>query len=134
MTIEEDIETLLTNDNGNWSSNPTKKEYILGKSNTRALNLDYPVVDSDEVVIVISKFTKSVRNKLGGATHFLYEGDIYVHATNEPDTETAQTRLKTLFDAQYGYQYIEQPIFRDGYKNRYLAIDRLEIETLENDG
>lgn len=133
-TIEEDIITLLAADNANWAAGPTKTEHIRGKSDTKALNLDYPVVGVDETVIVVDPFSKSLRHELGGANVYLYEGNLLLHSNNEADADTSQGRLKTLFDANYGYKFIKQSIVREQYKNRFLSTDRLEIEVLETDG
>ncbi len=133
-TIEETVLAIITADNGNWAAGPTKTEHIKGKSDTKALNLENPVVGVDETVIVVEKFSKSLRHELGGANVYLYEGDLSLHSNNEADADTSQGRLKTLFDANYGYKFIKQGIVRVQYKNRFLSEDRLEIEVLETDG
>jgi hypothetical protein len=133
MTIEEEIKALYTADNANWAVAPTKKEYIKSEDE-RSLNLDEPIVNDDEVIVVVLRSSKSLRDELGGANTYLYEGDIVIHGTNYDQVELAQTRSKTMSDAEYSLQFINQGIDRVEYEKRYVGTIRYEWHKLENDG
>lgn len=133
-TIEESLLALITADNGNWASNPTKKEYIKVHSDTRALNLDNPIVGADEVIVIVGPAADSIRNELGGANVYLFEGVIDIFGTNKADVETAMTRLKTIGDAQTALFMIKQAIVKQQYRDYFLGTVRYEWYQLINDG